>query len=199
MYQSLGTLPVGAIYQVSWKHHVISGGFTLRIDDSSGAVRVTQFPSDEFNRGIVESHTVYYVSQHAGTTYLFLIGLPSTASEFYVDDISVKQVTAGGTVAENAGMFGALTATTSTQIGTSGTSTATLRWNATASVADGGTISHGMGADPTMCLATGSVAGESITVTHDATNITVAIKKTNPSGYGVIAGTTQTINWACMK
>jgi hypothetical protein len=44
---------------------------------------------------------------------------------------------------------------------------------------------------PTKVIATGSVAGEMVTVTSiDATNITVAIKKPDGS-----AGTTQTVYW----
>ena len=62
---------------------------------------------------------------------------------------------------------------------------------AAAAVADGGTIAHGCAAAPTKVIATGSVAGEMVTVTSiDATNITVAIKKHDGS-----VGTTQTIYW----
>jgi hypothetical protein len=60
-----------------------------------------------------------------------------------------------------------------------------------ATVADGGTIAHGCVATPTKVIATGSVAGEIVTVTSiDATNITVAIKKPDGS-----AGTAQTVYW----
>ena len=62
---------------------------------------------------------------------------------------------------------------------------------AAATVADGGTIAHGCAAAPTKVIATGSVAGEIVTVTSiSATNITVAIKKPDGS-----AGTTQTVYW----
>lgn len=60
-----------------------------------------------------------------------------------------------------------------------------------ASIADGGTIDHGLVASPTTARVSGSVAGEMVSVTTlDATHITVAIKKHDGS-----AGTTQTIYW----
>ena len=62
---------------------------------------------------------------------------------------------------------------------------------AAASIADGGTIAHGCAAAPTTVTVSGSVAGEIVTVTSiDATNITVAIKKSDGS-----AGTAQTVYW----
>ena len=62
---------------------------------------------------------------------------------------------------------------------------------ATASVADGGTITHGLVATPTVAIATGSVANEFVSATTlGATTITVAIKKHDGS-----AGTTQTVYW----
>jgi len=62
---------------------------------------------------------------------------------------------------------------------------------AEASVADGGTITHGFASAPTTVLISGSVAGEMVAVTAiGATDFTVAIK-TNLGA----AGTTQTIYW----
>ncbi len=62
---------------------------------------------------------------------------------------------------------------------------------ATASVADGGTITHGLGVAPTVVTAVGSVAGEIVSVTaKSSTTFTVAIKKHDGD-----AGTTQTIYW----
>lgn len=62
---------------------------------------------------------------------------------------------------------------------------------ATASVADGGTITHGLGATPAVVTAVGSVAGEIVSVTaKSGSTFTVAIKK--PDG---TAGTPQTIYW----
>ena len=58
------------------------------------------------------------------------------------------------------------------------------------SVADGGTIAHGLEGTPDVVIVTGSFAGEIVTATADATNITVAIK-TNLGE----AGTTQTVSW----
>lgn len=63
---------------------------------------------------------------------------------------------------------------------------------ATASVADGGTITHGLGATPAVVTAVGSVAGEIVSVTaKSSTTFTVAIKKHDGT-----AGTAQTIYWA---
>lgn len=58
------------------------------------------------------------------------------------------------------------------------------------SVADGGTIAHGLLASPSVVLATPSVAGEMVSLTKSSTNLTVAIKKHDNS-----AGTTQTVYW----
>lgn len=59
------------------------------------------------------------------------------------------------------------------------------------SVADGGTISHGLAATPTVVIVTTSVADEYAAVTAlAATNFTVALTKHDGS-----AGTTQTIYW----
>lgn len=67
---------------------------------------------------------------------------------------------------------------------------------AAAAVADGGTITHNLGTTPTGVLATGSVAGEIITVTAlGATTFTVAIKQAD----GTTAGTAQTIYWQAFK
>lgn len=65
-------------------------------------------------------------------------------------------------------------------------------WNSGAdSVADGGTISHGLSLTPTKVNVTASVAGEIVSVTSkSATTFTVAIKKADGS-----AGTSQTIYW----
>lgn len=62
---------------------------------------------------------------------------------------------------------------------------------ATASVADGGTVTHGLGYTPTGVRATGSVAGEIVSVTaKSGSTFTVAIKKHDGT-----AGTAQTIYW----
>jgi hypothetical protein len=66
---------------------------------------------------------------------------------------------------------------------------------ATASVADGGTITHGLGVAPTVVTAVGSVAGEIVSVTaKSSTTFTVAIKKHDGD-----AGTAQTIYWSVWK
>lgn len=66
-----------------------------------------------------------------------------------------------------------------------------MKTGAAASVADGGTITHGLGATPTAAIAVGSVAGDIVTVTAiGATTITVAIKTPLQA-----PGTTQTIYW----
>ena len=59
------------------------------------------------------------------------------------------------------------------------------------SVADGGTVTHGMGATPVRVVVTPSVSGEMVSVTTlGATTFTVAIKKHDGT-----AGTTQTVYW----
>jgi len=59
------------------------------------------------------------------------------------------------------------------------------------SIADGGTIAHGLGATPVIAKVQASVAGEFASVTGlDSTNITVAIKTHAGAG-----GTTQTVYW----
>lgn len=68
---------------------------------------------------------------------------------------------------------------------------ATEKYGAASSISDGGTIAHGLSSTPTVAVATGTVAGEFVSVTAvDATNITVAIKKHDGT-----AGTAQTIYW----
>jgi hypothetical protein len=80
-------------------------------------------------------------------------------------------------------------------IGNTGTSTLAFRWAATASVADGGTITHGAGDRPTAVLCTTSTAQEMCSITAmGTTTFTVAIKK-----YDGSAGTTQTIYWLALK
>ena len=64
--------------------------------------------------------------------------------------------------------------------------------SSTASVADGGAITHGMQITPTSVIATGSVAGQIVSVTTIASGSFVVTIKT---GAGA-AGTTQTIYWA---
>lgn len=61
-----------------------------------------------------------------------------------------------------------------------------------ASVADGGTIAHGLSLTPTQIRVHGTVAGEIVTATSaDGTNITVAVKQAD----GSTAGTPQTVYW----
>lgn len=64
-------------------------------------------------------------------------------------------------------------------------------WGSTASVADGGTIPHGLSGTPTTALVSGSVASQIIGIAAlGATTITVYVK--NHDG---TAGTTETIHW----
>ena len=63
------------------------------------------------------------------------------------------------------------------------------------SVADGGTVAHGLGTTPTLVTVTPSTASEMVSVTAlGATTFTVAIKKHDNS-----AGTTQTVYWRAVK
>jgi len=64
-----------------------------------------------------------------------------------------------------------------------------------ASIADGGTIAHGLNGAPVWANVVPSVSGEFVSVTGmDATNITVAIKKHDGT-----AGTTQTLYWEAKR
>lgn len=66
-----------------------------------------------------------------------------------------------------------------------------LRTQGATSVADGGTVTHKLGATPTQVRATPTIASEFVSVTAvSATTFTVAIKKHDNA-----AGTTQTIYW----
>jgi hypothetical protein len=63
------------------------------------------------------------------------------------------------------------------------------------SVANGGTVTHGLGTTPTLVKATPTVSGEMVSVTAlGATTFTVAIIKNDGT-----AGTTQTIYWETLK
>lgn len=74
--------------------------------------------------------------------------------------------------------------------GTTGTGVKAMTTGAT-SVADGATVTHGLGVAPDVVQVTPSVAGEFVSVTaKDATTFTCAIKKHDGT-----AGTTQTLYW----
>jgi hypothetical protein len=63
------------------------------------------------------------------------------------------------------------------------------------SVADGGTVTHGFGENPTIVNVTGTVSGEFVSVTaKSTTTFTVAIKKHDGT-----AGTTQTVYWTVTR
>mgnify|MGYP001381084767 CR=1 FL=1 len=67
----------------------------------------------------------------------------------------------------------------------------TEAWGATANVADGGNIAHGLSITPTTVIAQPSISGEMVSVTAiGAANFTVAIKT-----HAGAAGTQQTIYW----
>ena len=58
---------------------------------------------------------------------------------------------------------------------------------------DGSTIAHGLFATPVWYHVTGTVAGEIVTATADATNLTLAIKKW--TGGTLTTGTSQSVGW----
>lgn len=69
---------------------------------------------------------------------------------------------------------------------------AAVSGGAAASVADGGTIAHGLAVTPSHVSVVGSVINENISVSAiDGTNITVQIQKTTDQS----SGTAQTIYW----
>jgi len=68
-------------------------------------------------------------------------------------------------------------------------------WSGKTSVANGGTIAHGMGITPRSAICTPSVSGEMCSITGlSSTNITVAIIKNDGT-----AGTTQNVYWQASK
>lgn len=70
-----------------------------------------------------------------------------------------------------------------------------MRAGATASVADGGTITHGLSEPPVVVIATCRTAGEFVSVTaRGESTFTVAIKT-----HAGAAGTTQTIDWLAWR
>ena len=79
-------------------------------------------------------------------------------------------------------------------VGATGKLTQRMQWNRAASVADGGTITHGLGCEPTVAFVQATTSGEFASVTAvSSTTITLAIKKHDNSG-----GTTQPIYWMTM-
>ncbi len=70
-----------------------------------------------------------------------------------------------------------------------------INWGSASAVADGGTITHNMGTNTAVIVATPTIAGEMVSVTsQDATSFTVAIKKHDGG-----VGTTQTIHWQAYR
>ena len=117
-----------------------------------------------------------------GPTQIYPIFMDTPDSPFIVDNYFAGH-------AWGDGPFGLATATTPTVRGNHGY--VTENHGAAATISDGGTINHGLADTPTHVIATGSVAGEIITVsTFDANHFHVAIKKPDGS-----AGTQQTIYW----
>lgn len=81
-----------------------------------------------------------------------------------------------------------------TWLGVSHSADGSLKASGATSVADGGTITHGLGTTPRLVQLTPSTAGEMVAATTvGATTITVAIKKHDGT-----AGTTQTIYWLAL-
>lgn len=87
------------------------------------------------------------------------------------------------------------------EVGTTvlGTAVLTIKFyrnaDATTNVNDGGTIAHGCVGTPDYAQATGTVAGEMVTITGiDATNLTIGIKT-----HAGAAGTQQTIYWEAQE
>lgn len=107
-------------------------------------------------------------------------------------DVNCANVTVTGNKLQNSGTTGNYrdSSVTTHNSGNSGVQP-TVAYGATASVADGGTITHTFNSAPDWVVATGSVASEIVTVTAvAATTFTVAIKTDAGA-----AGTSQTIYW----
>lgn len=76
-------------------------------------------------------------------------------------------------------------------MGNSGSLFRQLRWARAASVADGGTVTHGLGGEPTAVFVQATTSGEFASVTAvSSTTFTVAIKKHDGTG-----GTTAALYW----
>ncbi len=103
--QSIGTAKIGSIYEITWKHRIVTGGFRMVM--VGAAWRYSAY----YEQNIVdfgdqtESHTAIWVCTTQEAVSIALYGKDSTASEFYVDDVSVKEVTAGSLVAATSGYF----------------------------------------------------------------------------------------------
>jgi hypothetical protein len=169
--------------------------------DNAGTAKPCSFTSSADGSFFVYLDNGRYDIQFSGTgiTTPFTIG-----DNIVFDPVSVTpvlNVTAGNittlnstTVNATTGNFTAVHATTAT-VGAAGSVISNFNFNATATVADGGTITHGMGATPTMVLCTPSVAAEMCSVTAiGGVNFTVALKKHDGT-----VGTVQTVYWLALK
>lgn len=101
--QSLGAFSVGDILLLSWIHYVPSGSLGVEFIQSGAPVKLNYYeatyPVTYWRQN--EPHSYYYVVPVAGTYSVGFTNKSGTPTEFYVDSVSVKKVTAGGIVAAN--------------------------------------------------------------------------------------------------
>ena len=146
------------------------------------------------------------VTAPAGSNSTTIAALAVTAAKIAANTITLAKVERVGTqqvilsqgVGADAVWTGSptvanLTTTTGLFVGEVGSKIFKLRWAAT-SVADGGTIAHGLQQTPAAIWLTPSVAGEMASATaSDVTTFTVAIKKHDGT-----AGSTQVVSWMAL-
>jgi hypothetical protein len=169
--------------------------------DNAGTAKPCSFTSSTDGSWFVYLDNGRYDIAFSGTgiTVPFTIGdniLFDPVSVTPVLNVATGNITTLNSTTVNAttGNITAVHATTAT-VGVAGSTISNANFNATASVADGDTITHGMGATPTTVLCTPSIAAEMCSVTTiGAVTFTVALKKHDGTG-----GTAQTVYWLAIK
>mgnify|MGYP001603297855 CR=1 FL=1 len=142
---------------------------------------------DEMDSSTEEDLPAFYLPQRI---YSAKNSVGGTTMAFAPDGVNNMAVIGADYLQLNGGATGV-------RVGTGGNYITGLNWNATASVADNGAITHGVGSTPTAVIAIGTVAGEIVTVptvSIGATTFTVDIKT-----HAGAVGTTQTIYWIALK
>lgn len=168
---------------------------TVRKNDKNG-ISISSSGAGTVTRTRIVDNDVEDNDQEATTTqYGIVVAGAGTTLRTYVADNRVTDETIGIRIASGTdARVGQNTfENCSTSLSDAGTTTVIEHQTsgATATVTDGATITHGHPKTPTSVTATGSVAGEFVSVTAiGATTFTVAIK-----GHAGGAGTSQTVYW----
>ena len=164
-------------YSVWSNYNVLMGNFAMNNDQSATTVQGIQL-TDTADYNVLIGN-ISYDDQVSKTQDYGIADAATCNNNIYI----------GNVVEGNAGQQ--LIINNATNFVSQNKGWVTEAKGAQASVADGGTITHGLAATPTVAVMTGSVANEFVSATTlGATTITVAIKKHDGS-----AGTTQTVYW----